>query len=81
MKTTKIRHNDTALDVQISNLENLVDELVKESPQETRIRAYMKAAGLPYSEDPIDRLSRVLAALEGARAVGRDRGGETEQNI
>jgi len=53
----------------LARLECLVDELVKDSPQETRIKSYMKAAGLPYNTDPIDRMNCVLEALDDAKAT------------
>ena len=44
-------------------LETLVEELLKESPQETIVRNCMNAAGIPDSKDPIDRINKVLLAL------------------
>jgi hypothetical protein len=58
----------------LDRLEDLVDELVKESPQESRIRTCMKAVGLPYTADPIERMNCVLTALEGARSDGKNNG-------
>jgi hypothetical protein len=54
---------------QLTCLEDLVDELVKDNPQETRIRTCMNAAGLPYTTDPVERMNCVLNALEGARSA------------
>lgn len=53
----------------LARLECLVDELVKDSPREARIKSYMKAAGLPYSADPIDRMNCVLEALDDAKTT------------
>ena len=50
----------------LQQLEGLVDELIKMSPQENRIRSYMKAVGLPYSDDPMERMDSVLTALDDA---------------
>ncbi len=51
--------------LKIDQLENLVDELVKQEPQEERIKTYMRQAGLGYISDPIERLNTVLQALDG----------------
>jgi CO dehydrogenase/acetyl-CoA synthase delta subunit len=51
----------------MTQLESLVDELIKESPQEDRVRTCMLGAGLEYSSDPIERMENVLSALEGER--------------
>ncbi len=52
----------------LDQLEELVDELMKQKPQEERIKAYMKNVGLEYISDPIMRLGSVLQALEGKKA-------------
>jgi hypothetical protein len=44
-------------------LETLVEELLKESPQESVVTQCMAAAGIPDSKDPIDRINKVLLAL------------------
>lgn len=81
MKPIKKRPAVDSFEIRIAQLETLVDELIKESPQEARIRSYMKAAGLPYSSDPIVRMNCVLEALDGARELGPNRGGEHGQNL
>jgi hypothetical protein len=53
----------------IEKLELLVDELVKETPEERKIRGYMKSAGLSYSDDPVERMNRVFAELEKLRSL------------
>lgn len=55
----------TALD----HLEELIDELIKDNPEETIVRLHMKAAGIRYTTDPVSRMSLVLEALEAARAI------------
>lgn len=80
MKTIKNRSSAAASDSRIAQLEILVDELIKDCPQETRIRSYMKAAGLPYSSDPIIRMNCVLEALNGAKGRRIKRGGEHDTN-
>lgn len=81
MKSIKKRPAVDSFEIRIAQLENLVDELIKESPQEARIRSYMKAAGLPYSSDPIDRMNCVLQALDGAKGQRPKRDGEHGQNL
>lgn len=44
-------------------LENLVDELMKEEPEEQVVKKYMKQTGIQYSDDPVERLNLVLKAL------------------
>lgn len=44
-------------------LETLVDELLKEQPEEKVVSRCMKTAGIPDSHDPIDRINKVLLAL------------------
>lgn len=44
-------------------LERLVDELLKEKPEESTVSQYMTEAGLPDSKNPIDRINMVLKAL------------------
>ncbi len=49
-------------------LEMLVEELLKESPEEKVVRTCMNEAGIPDTKDPIDRINKVLHALEFAQA-------------
>jgi len=56
--------NDSGL---LNQLEKLIDELIKDNPEEGRIRTYMEEAGLCYTEDPIERMHSVLSALKGVR--------------
>jgi hypothetical protein len=44
-------------------LETLVEELLKEIPEETVVQECMSAVGLTDSKDPIDRINQVLLAL------------------
>ena len=57
-----VKTNETG---DLDRLEELVDELMKQKPQEERIKTYMKNVGLEYNADPIIRLSTVLQALDG----------------
>lgn len=67
MKSNKRNSSVDLSNGRIAQLEVLVDEMIKDSPHENRIRGYMKAVGLAYDADPIVRMSSVLEALEGAR--------------
>ncbi len=44
-------------------LETLVDELLKAQPEEKIVKKCMTAAGIEDSQDPIDRINKVLLAL------------------
>jgi hypothetical protein len=44
-------------------LETLVEELLKDAPQEKVVRHCMDAAGITDTKDPIDRINKVLLAL------------------
>jgi hypothetical protein len=65
MKPTKSRAGNGMDNGRITQLELLVDELIKECPQEARVRACMQAAGLEYTIDPVSRMESVLRALGG----------------
>lgn len=45
-------------------LETLVEELLKDQPQEKIVKSCMTAAGLTDPKDPIDRINQVLMALD-----------------
>jgi hypothetical protein len=42
----------------------LIEELLLEKSEESRIRTLMEAAGLTYIEDPIERMNVVLQAMK-----------------
>lgn len=44
-------------------LETLVEELLKDDPEEKVVVQCMTKAGIPDSKDPIDRINKVLMAL------------------
>jgi hypothetical protein len=48
----------------LRSLEILVDELIKDMPQEEIVRTQMEAIGLEYKLDPVERLNAVLQALQ-----------------
>lgn len=81
MKPSKSRGATGLVDERIAQLEILVDELIKESPQETRIRTCMKAVGLEYSADPITRMEHVLRLLEGAKGQIKIRRKENDRSL
>jgi hypothetical protein len=51
------------IDARVSQLEALVEELLKENPIEERIEKKMKELDISYTPDPVERINRVLAAL------------------
>ena len=44
-------------------LESLVEELLKDAPEEAKVTECLRAAGIPDGKDPIDRINKVLLAL------------------
>lgn len=66
-------------------LELLVDELIKDRPEEGRVKNHMLAAGLSYSKDPVERMNLVLETLQRARAnklkSRRSKGTLNEQDL
>ena len=51
----------------LDHLEELAEELIKENPEESVVKAHMKAAGLKYTGDQCERLEIVLVQLDEAR--------------
>ena len=51
----------------LDHLEELAEELIKEKPEESLVKAHMKAAGLKYTNEPCERLELVLLSLDQAR--------------
>lgn len=47
----------------VTRLESLVEELLAESPAEALIEKKMKELDINYTEDPVERINRVLSAL------------------
>jgi hypothetical protein len=47
----------------LNALEGLVNELMKPSPEESKIQSYLKEAGLNDPKDPLARIHAVLDAL------------------
>jgi hypothetical protein len=51
------------------DLDQLVDELMKDQPDEKRVKALMLKLGVPYSRDPVERINRVLLKMHPPMAV------------
>ena len=47
----------------VTQLEALVEELLIDTPQEETIQKKMLDLNIPYTEDPVERINRVLSAL------------------
>ena len=47
----------------VERLEELVEELLKDNPIEDRIQEKMKGLDIQYTEDPVERINRVLEVL------------------
>ncbi|HVK62744.1 MAG TPA: hypothetical protein VM432_14400 [Bdellovibrionales bacterium] len=65
---------------QLHHLEDLVEELIKDKPQDDLVRAYMRAAGLKYTADPVERMKIVFAELEKVR-VNSSKGPRNEKDF
>jgi hypothetical protein len=59
-------------------LTTLIDELMKESPNQTLVRKLMVQHGIPYSLDPITQMGTVLNLMDQGTTVKRLRKGESE---
>lgn len=65
MKSRKMTQiAEAKADEYFNRFDGLVEELMKQKPQEERIKAYMQNVGLEYEADPIARLNMVLQAIE-----------------
>lgn len=62
MTTEKLQINRLQIE-KLKILETLVEELLKDSPQESVVQECMAKAGIPDTKDPIDRINQVLMAL------------------
>jgi hypothetical protein len=56
----------------ITLLESLVEELLKEEPAEKVVQNKMNALEIEYTEDPVERINRVLACLHPSQVVDLD---------
>lgn len=48
---------------QLSELEILVDELMRSKPDQKKVKDLMLSQGLEYAKDPIQQMSRVLEVM------------------
>jgi hypothetical protein len=53
----------------VGQLEALVEELLKDHPVEPTIKKQMSDLEIPYSDDPVERINRVLEALHPHKAL------------
>ncbi len=63
-------------DSHLEKLEALVEELIKDVPEENRVREMMFETGLAYTEDPVQRINMVLQALHFEEGVDSNQGKE-----
>ena len=47
-----------------ANLQNLIEELLKERPNKEKIKDLMNQSGLKYTSDPIEQMSTVLSMMQ-----------------
>lgn len=56
---------------QIDLLESLVDELMKDQPEEAILKSGMLKVGIEYTEDPVERINRILLKMhESNKSLG-----------
>lgn len=55
-------------DIDIDLLELLTHEIVKENPEEEKLKLYMKKAGIKYSKDPLTRIHTILEEIDFLKA-------------
>ncbi len=53
----------------VGQLEALVEELLRDNPTEPLIEKQMKELDIPYTDDPVERINRVLEALHPHKAL------------
>lgn len=63
------RVKESSLSRRVSQLESLVEELLKDNPIEERIQKKMIDLKIQYTSDPIERINRVLAAMHPFEAI------------
>ena len=58
-----------SIDQRVGQLEQLVEELLRDNPTEPLIEKQMKELDIPYTDDPVERINRVLEALHPHKAL------------
>jgi len=58
--------------MELFKLEALVNELTKETPDESLIKSHMEDCGLKYDEDPLKRINYVLKKMEFTDGANKD---------
>lgn len=75
-----LRPDKNSSQSKMESLEFLVEEMLKEHPEEAFVKSAMKEIGLTYSDDPIERLNVVLQALHRPRVDGKSDDKNYEQS-
>ena len=60
----------------IADFENLVDELLKESPNESQVKLLMEKLDLEYETDTINRVTKVLDKMNKLVFESKNKKGE-----
>lgn len=55
---------DARADDSVQNIQALVNELTKRSPNQGRVRELAKVNGVSFSEDPIEMMNHVLQFMD-----------------
>ncbi len=56
----------------LPDLDKLVDEMMRDKPDEKLVRQLMTKIGVPYSKDPAERINRVLLKMHPPRPEGEN---------
>jgi hypothetical protein len=62
------------------NLEALINELIKEQPNQKLVKKIMIESGMPYHSDPINQMSQVLTVLNEKPVVNSRQAKAKEEN-
>lgn len=58
-------------DISNSNLQLLIDELIKDHPNQKLVKKIMIDSGIPYSSDPITQMGQVLTVMNNDPVVDK----------
>ena len=64
-----------------SKVDRLVEEILKDRPNETRVRDFMTDVGMSYEANPVIRLGLVLDMLNESDKVTKPRRRENESGL